>query len=65
MESNYRPHPKDGEGNIFTLFVSPHAPAGTAVRDGGRYASCVYAGGLSCIISQILVTFPTWFILQF
>ena len=33
--SHYRPHPKDGEGYIFTLCVSPAPPpptAGTAVR---------------------------------
>ena len=30
--NHYRPHPKDGEGYIFTLCVSPHPAAGTAVR---------------------------------
>ena len=40
-----------GEGYVFTLCVSPHPPAGQQceyVLRGGRYASCVHAGGLSC-----------------
>ena len=34
--SNYRPHPKDGEGNIFTLCVSTHLDGGGG---GGRGVS--------------------------
>ena len=32
---SYRPHPKDGEGTVFSLFVSPHL-------DGGGYPSQVW-----------------------
>ena len=30
---NYRPHPKDGEGNSFTLSI--HTPGGVPTLDGG------------------------------
>ena len=30
--SNYRPHPKDGEGNVFSLCFSPHPREGTTAR---------------------------------
>ena len=38
---NYRPHPKDGEGNIFTLCVSSHLDWG-----GGVTPSQVWTGGV-------------------
>ena len=31
LYSFYRPHPKDGEGYIFTLCVSPHLDGGEGV----------------------------------
>ena len=37
----YRPHPKDGEGNIFTLCVSPHLDGG----GGGGYPILLTGGG--------------------
>ena len=62
---NYRPHPKDGEGNIFSLCVSSHLDGGRGggtpsqvqvegpgegQGGGGRwYVSYVHAGGLSCL----------------
>ena len=42
-----------GEDYIFTLCVSPHLTAWQQceyVLRGGRYASCVHAGGLSCAL---------------
>ena len=57
----YRPHPKDGEGNVFSLSTpggGGGGGSGPASGGGGgcqhlapscgRYASCVHAGGLSC-----------------
>ena len=111
----YHPHPKDGEGNSFSLFVSPHQggggtpslshntststslsggegvpqslvqgpfQVGTLARSGqrglqdgvppgrdgvplcrdwvrgGRYASCVHAGGLSCFATVLCLRNP-------
>ena len=56
--SYYRPHPKDGEGDIFSLFVSSHLGRGRGVprpgqdsgvphpgQDGGGYPIQVRMGG--------------------
>ena len=99
----YRPHPKDGEGNVFSLstpggrgwwggtlshnalqhFPECHGadtrggtlPGGTLAGGypsrggtlvgqqkeysihGGRYASCVHAGGLSCYNRNLIAKF--------
>ena len=48
-ENSYRPHPKDGEGYIFTLCVSPHLDGGggSQVSDflGGSPVSDFPGGG--------------------
>ena len=45
--ANYRPYPKEGEGYIFTLCVSPHPLAGTAVR-----VRVTVAGGMPLALTQ-------------
>ena len=49
----YRPHPKDGEGTVFSLFVSPH------LNWGGRVTSSqVWIGGVPHPRSRQVVPHP-------
>ena len=43
---HYGPHPKDGEGNSFSLFVCPHWGGVPWPGSDGRYPSQVQMGGI-------------------
>ena len=59
----YRPHPKDGEGNIFTFSVSPHAEGGTPIRSwwraGGRPIRSWWGGGYSILPDKVVPWDPS------